>query len=382
MDDRIIQFRVGVLVVATCIITAILVVLFGELPRIASRQYTLYVAFKEAPGVTVDTPVRKSGILIGRVSDVDLRDAGGVLVTLRIDGQRTLREDETCRITTGNVLLGDAAIEFVPGGNRDGSHEPIGDGQVIRGEVATSPLDVMDVLVDVAQVVQNLEDDVALAAGTLRTAGDEVAGVSRNLNTAVTNNQAQMRRIMQKSEQAIDRFDLAMVAVNELVGDDPQRARLRDVVDEMPELLAEARETLKSFQSMAARAESVAVRAEANLANLEGFTGPLGERGAELVENISTSIGQLDDVLAEMAEFGKALNNSEGSLGQFVHNPDLYQRFNRAAENIEQISVRLRPVVEDARIFTDKIARHPGVLTSGVLSPRQSGVKFPTFAAP
>ena len=60
MDDRIIQFRVGVLVVATCIITAILVVLFGELPRIASRQYTLYVAFKEAPGVTVDTPVRKA----------------------------------------------------------------------------------------------------------------------------------------------------------------------------------------------------------------------------------------------------------------------------------------------------------------------------------
>ena len=263
-------------------------------------------------------------------------------MTLRIDSQRTLREDETCRITTGNVLLGDAAIEFVPGGKRGGSTERIADGQVIRGEVSISPLDVMNVLVDVAQVVQNLEDDVALAAGTLRTAGDEVAGVSRNLSYAITNNQAQMRRIMQKSEQAVDRFDLVMVAVNELVGDDQQRNRLRDVVDAMPELLAEARETLKSFQSMAARAESVAVRAENNLQNLEGFTGPLGERGAELVEDMSTSIGQLDDVLAELTEFGRAINDSEGSLGQFVHNPDLYQRFNRAAENIEQISLRLR----------------------------------------
>src|SRR5210317_2224493 len=107
MDDRIIQFRVGVLVVATCIITAILIVLFGELPRLASKQYTITVAFETAPGVTVDTPVLKSGILIGRVSDVKLREVDGVEVTLRIDGQQRLRQNEVCRISTGNVLLGD-----------------------------------------------------------------------------------------------------------------------------------------------------------------------------------------------------------------------------------------------------------------------------------
>ena len=71
MDERIMQFRVGVMVLATLIITAILVLLFGKVPSLVPHAtYTIYVRFPEAPGVTRDTPVRKSGILIGRVSDI------------------------------------------------------------------------------------------------------------------------------------------------------------------------------------------------------------------------------------------------------------------------------------------------------------------------
>ena len=372
MDDRIIQFRVGVLVVATCIITAILVVLFGELPRLASQQYTITVRFEQAPGVTVDTPVRKSGILIGRVSDVELRPVGGVDVTLRIDGKQRLRQDELCRISTGNVLLGDAALEFVPSGDPTDTTETLSKGALIQGEVATGPLDVMNVFVDVAQMIKDLEDDITTASRSIKLAGEEVATVSRNMNTVVENNQTQFLRIMQKSERTIDNFDITLTAVNELVGDQELRAAFRRSLSEVPELMADSREAMNAIQSMAERADE-------NFANLEGLTGPLGEQGEELVNSIDTSIGRLDDMLIQFTEFGRALNSPDGSLGQFVHNPDLYQRLNRAAENFEELSQRFRPIVEDARVFTDKIARNPGSLTSGVLRPRQSGVKFKTF---
>lgn len=369
MDDRIIQFRVGVLVVATCIITAILVVLFGEWPNFVRDQYTIYVNFAEAPGVMVDTPIRKSGIPIGRVSGVELRREGGVKVSLRIDANRRLRANEEVRISPGNVLLGDAALEIVPSQNPDASTELLHDGDTMGGSVAPNAADIIGVVVRAADAVERLEVGIASASGSIQSAADEVAVVSRSLNSVVENNQDQLRRIMQKSERAIDRFDVAMGAVDEFVSDDEFRTRLRSTLEEVPELMDEARATLSAIQRLSDRAEK-------NMANLEGFTAPLGERGGELVDSIDQSIQRLDDLLVQLGEFGQALNNREGSLGQFLHNPDLYQRMVRAAENFEEISTRFRPIVEDARIFTDKIARNPGSLTSGVLAPRQSGIKW------
>ncbi len=67
MDERVMQFRVGVMFLATLIIAAILLVMFGKLPSLTGRHYTIQIRFRYAPGVTSDTPVRKSGVLIGRV---------------------------------------------------------------------------------------------------------------------------------------------------------------------------------------------------------------------------------------------------------------------------------------------------------------------------
>ena len=62
MDERVVQFRVGVTVLASLIITGILALLFGELPSVLRGSYTVYIKFASAPGVSQDTPVRKSGI--------------------------------------------------------------------------------------------------------------------------------------------------------------------------------------------------------------------------------------------------------------------------------------------------------------------------------
>ena len=46
MDERVMQFRVGVVVLFALIVTAIVLVLFGKLPSlIPGRHYTLYVRF-------------------------------------------------------------------------------------------------------------------------------------------------------------------------------------------------------------------------------------------------------------------------------------------------------------------------------------------------
>ena len=138
MDERVVQFRVGVTVLAALIITGILVLLFGELPSVVRGSYTVYVEFPSAPGVAQDTPIRKSGILIGRVTKVQFAPNSDVLVTASIDGGVELFRDEAVRINSG--LLGDAELEFVPGSRQPTTRVPIKAGDLLAGSVSVDPL--------------------------------------------------------------------------------------------------------------------------------------------------------------------------------------------------------------------------------------------------
>src|SRR5512137_786416 len=106
MDEWVIRFRVGAVVIAAAVGTVILVMLFGSWPSAFHGQYTVHVHFAEAPGITVDTPVRKSGVRIGRVSEVTLLEDGGVRVTAKVNAQYPLRRKEICRIGSGSLMLG------------------------------------------------------------------------------------------------------------------------------------------------------------------------------------------------------------------------------------------------------------------------------------
>ena len=87
--------------------------------------YPIYIKFSEAPGVTRDTPVRKAGIRIGRVRDVQFaNDDTGVIVTAEIDSDRHLYSNEQCKVTS-SLLMGDASLEFVRIANFQGEKAPI-----------------------------------------------------------------------------------------------------------------------------------------------------------------------------------------------------------------------------------------------------------------
>src|SRR5262245_1269724 len=113
MDDRVLRLRVGVVVLAAAMITAFLVARFGDLPLLGTRTYTIYVKFPRAPGVSIGTPVRISGVQIGKVSDLQLVDPSAVRFETEIESGRTILDCYTCIITSASVL-GDSVIEFVP----------------------------------------------------------------------------------------------------------------------------------------------------------------------------------------------------------------------------------------------------------------------------
>jgi len=357
MDERIVQFRIGVLVLGTVLVTAILLAYFNELPVFGRRSMTIYVAFKATPGVAIGTPVRKSGILIGRVVDTELTRNADVLVTLDIDARYPMMKNETCQIR--GSLLGDAILEFAPG---DPNHPEAGqlleDGDRISGVVMSGPIDVL----------ANLEGNLSQAIGAVTGTADEISRLARRVSFLLENNEDQIVRIAGKAEQTLDRVSSAADGIGQLVGDPVMRENLNRAITDLPEVLTEARAAMGQLQQTMSLADD-------NLRNLEGFTKPLGERGPQMVQNIEQMTGRLDEALSELGDFAHALNHSNGTVSRLIREPELYDHLSSAIENIDELTRELRPVVRDARVFTDRISRHPELLgVRGALKP-SSGIK-------
>jgi phospholipid/cholesterol/gamma-HCH transport system substrate-binding protein len=158
-----------------------------------------------------------------------------------------------------------------------------------------------------------------------------------------------------KTEQTLDSFQRSLANVEDVFGDEKVRDSLKQAISRLPELFEDTRGAIATIRTTV---ESV----DRNLTNLEGLTGPLGERGEHIVSRVDEAVVRLDELLSEMSDFGRKLNSGEGSLGQLMRNPELYQHLSGAVRNIEQITRELKPILADARVFSDKIARHPELL--------------------
>lgn len=369
MDDRTLRLRVGVVVLVAALITGVLVMRLGDMPLPGTRKYTIYILFPRAPGVTTGTPVRKSGISIGRVSNVELLrpPVGGnnVRVTCDIDADRELYESDACRIAN-EALLGDPVLEFVPPEREFAGARKLIDGNEIQnGVVGGNPLEVL----------VNLESEMRTALRSIRDAGDEVRRVSGALGNVVQGNNDQIPRIMQKTERALDQFSNTMTTINQTFGDPELREGLKNSLKQVPEIFARANETLKKADDTFAAFKEVGERASKNLDNLEAFTRPLGERGPELVENLDGSLSNVNELLENLVTLTEKFNSEEGTIGKLLADDELYHRLNRTLANVEDISVKIKPIVDDFRIFSDKLARDPRQLgVKGALDRRPLGV--------
>ena len=355
MNDRVMQFRVGVVVLATAIIAGILVVLFGDIPSLVQANYPLKMSFADARGIANGTPVRKNGILVGRVARVELDERGGVSVTADIDSYVPIYRDEQPRIAS--TLLGDAEIQLVPGTIRP-PRQRLGRDEVLQGAVSRDPFEVF----------ATLEPKMGSALDSLVEASAAVSKLSSNLDKLLLGEDDTFEKMVRKTEAALDAFSLAMTNINDVLGDPNSRAKIKETLDGLPSVLADLRTTVKGIGTTVDSADR-------NLRNLEGLTRPLGERGEGMVAQVNQTIGRLDEVLQQAAMFTKALNESQGTLGKLVRDPKVYDDLAQAAANVNGLTKELRPIVNDVRVFADKIARHPEQLGVRGALDRRPGLK-------
>ncbi len=174
--------------------------------------------------------------------------------------------------------------------------------------------------------------------------------------------------------------------VQSIVSDPELKASLKQslealprVLDETEDTIVQAKQTIERVGASTERTMDAASQTfeslDRTIVNIEKFTEPLGERGDEIVSQVLVSLRNLDRALAEVATFGELVNNSDGTLRKIIEDDEMYYQIKRTVGNIETASARIRPIMDDVRVFTDKLARDPRELgVRGAISQRPTGL--------
>lgn len=242
------------------------------------------IQFPRAGNLKVSSPVRISGVSVGRVEHIRLVDVGNVLVSVTLPDRIVPKTDATAEIVSVG-FVGDAAIEFHPGDSPD----PHPRERVIMGRQTPG--------------ITDLAERLGQRADTL------LAGAQAMVNPETAE---QLRETMQALQGTLRAAQRTM----EIYGN-PTRGPT-----------AELTRTLATVQSLSARLDSTLAdpalartlqRADTLTGNLAGMSAQFASTGA-----------RLDTLLLRVSQ-------GEGTLGQFATDTGLYRDMRELSQSMKRL---------------------------------------------
>ena len=257
--------------VGAIVIIAIVVFVFGTMwlsGRSVGSANVVRIQFNNVSGLKRASPVRVSGVNVGKVEKIEFVDVGKVAVTASLPPKIRPRVDASAKIVSV-TLVGDYAVDFDPGR----SSEPMPPGRVILG---TQDLG----LTGKATVLAERADSILLGAQGI--VNERTADQLRSTLTALEGTLKAAQRTMQ-------------------IYSNP---------DQGP--TAELTKTMSAFRQLSSRLDSTLAspafsrRTDSITANLAAMTSQFAATGE-----------RLDSLLTGM-------NRGQGTLGKFVTDSGLY----------------------------------------------------------
>jgi phospholipid/cholesterol/gamma-HCH transport system substrate-binding protein len=371
MNERVMQFRLGMFVIVAGLVLTMMIVWFGESPSLFRDRVFLTVHFPEAPGVSEGIAVRKSGIRIGEVAEIRFdtrrtRRDDGVLVTLAID-RRKVELRAGSRPKLSRALIGDVSIEMLPGQGpgplttRTTPGLPP-DGEIVEGIVAPDPSRALAEATGVMQDVQGTLKSIRLAADNFGTLSQKAGNIDEFLTSWIE---------MGKSVKTLA-GDFDRVVKDNEANLKPAIANLRDVSEKLntalgPEAQKDLQATIRRFNSSSARLDQ-ALADFAPLARDLGAkpgTPPATEFGQVIkrLNVITYEVGLLTRTFSD----GRGGLNPNGTLQKLLLQAEAYDNLNQAAIAVRDVFNRLRPAAAALNVFAEKVAKEPSLLTRGAL---------------
>jgi phospholipid/cholesterol/gamma-HCH transport system substrate-binding protein len=252
--------------------------------RVGSKK--IGVRFENVSGLQPGDPVMISGLRIGKVDDIALRD-GYVYVQLSVSPEVVLYRNATARIAMLELMTG-KKVELYPGSKEAGE---LAQGEVIRG---TFLADIPDLVGGAGSTIDTLKILIADVRRTLQSAdaiiGDETVQENlkisiQNLRSATTDLAALSRDLRSANIKAlIANIDRTIATVEKLIN---------DIQPELKGALSDARGTLRNADSLVVSLKDLTQRLKTDRSTLVGKV--LNDE--QFVMKLDSVVSNLDSVL-------------------------------------------------------------------------------------
>jgi phospholipid/cholesterol/gamma-HCH transport system substrate-binding protein len=366
MNERVMQFRIGMFVIVAGLVLAMMLVWFGESPSLFRDHVFVKVRYVDAPGVSEGIPVRKSGIRIGEVSAIAFDERkgqpDGVIVTLSLERKYRLKAGSIPRLSRS--LIGDVAIDVLPGegpGDMKTATSPAA-APIIEGAVSPDPSKALAAATVAFEEAGNTLKSIELAATGIAKMTKSAENIDEFLDTWQTTG-----KNMASAAEGVDRF----IKANEAEFH-PTLVNLRETSKKLNDTFSP--ETQAALKSGIDRFSQASARLDAGLADLGPLMKDLGAPTDFLpTTHFGQTIYRMNRITADVGLLTRALSdgqgrlNTNGSLQKLVTEAELYDNFNRLSVSANAVMAGVRPILASFRQFADKIARDPAAISRGAL---------------
>ncbi|MDR3635195.1 MAG: MlaD family protein [Isosphaeraceae bacterium] len=366
MNERVMQFRIGMFVIVAGLVLTMMIIWFGESPSLLRDHVYLKARFAEAPGVAEGTPVRKSGIRIGQVSAIEFDERPnqpeGVIVTLSLEAKYKIREGATPKVSRS--LIGDVAIDMEPGTgtghvatSRDPAHAPM-----VEGSVAPDPAKAL------AAATQAFEK----AGDTLKTIDEAFVGLSK-----ITKNADQVGPFLTTWSDTGKRVSAAADKINGFIANNetdfkPAVTNLKAVSEKLNATLDP--ETQKALKRGLGQFAAASERLNTSLTDAAPLFKDLGAPvDAQPKTDFGQTVRRLNVITSDINLLTSTLRTKEGRLNpngtlqRLMAKSEIYDNLNHMVIAANETFGGLKPVVAALRVFAEKVSRDPSALTRGAL---------------
>lgn len=279
-------------VIGISVILALMILFFGidYLKGInIFKPANYYVAtYENVAGLEISAPVNIDGYKVGQVREINFNYAnpGKIEVVLALD--KSLRIPDDSRAIIGSTLLSGAYVEIKLGKS--------------------------------SKMVE--------VGGNLQTAvvPDMMASISENVMPAIGD--------------MLPKIDSLLTSINTLVGD-PALVQAVQRLDGISDNLYRATGGLNSVMSRDVPGLMSGVGRVAT--NLDTITTNLALLSYQLKTlPINTTVDNVNELTGNLAKFSDQLNNPNSSLGMLMNDPELYNRINRIAADVDSLIVDIQ----------------------------------------
>jgi ABC-type transporter Mla subunit MlaD len=306
------RLRLGLVVLVTIGLLALMIVMFGSLPNLFKSTTPYTVRFTDAPGLAPGAPVRRSGVKIGTVKGITLdEDRGIVRVQITIDQPYTIRKSEQATLTAG-LFGSDVGIDLVP---RDPEEKEVLD---------RSPYEPGTELVGVRAASVNT---------LIKGAADVVPSTQQTLN--------EMRKSVQRIEKFVARAEKTIPLTEETL------RVYRDLGNDTRKLVPEIQKTNAEIQKTNAQILRLAIQAEEVVPEVQRTS----EEFRGLTRDVRAALPEVMRTNKQIADTAKTIQDMAPTVESTL------DEYRGLAGDVRKMMPVLRDNVEDVGMAARNVAR-------------------------